>query len=180
MTPFGHLSTAYLISRKEHHFLLAALAGSLIMDADIVLLPFGIYNGLHRIITHNLFCMAIVIGCLLVVFRRSPHRNEILLGVLAGMLSHLAVDCILDDNPSNGLGVAIFWPFSREMFCPFNLDNLLPGGWGGPLLQKSPLFVIRSMLFEIPVICAAVLVLIIKTKKSWMKLPGKYKWVQKR
>ena len=178
MTPFGHLSTAFLISRNDRYFLPAALAGSVIMDADIILLPFGIYNGLHRVITHNLFFLVLTTGLVFLIWRKSLNRNQIIFGLITGMVSHMLLDCVLDDNPTNGLGIAIFWPFSDFMFCPYNFDHLFPENWGASLFKTARFVLIRSLVFEIPVIIGAVMLLILR-KVSIQKIFHRMRWQQR-
>ena len=67
MTPFGHASISMIIgSRMKKEYLLALLIGSLISDVDFILLPFRIFNSVHRYYTHSL--LFIVAAGIIILF----------------------------------------------------------------------------------------------------------------
>jgi len=133
MTPAGRLAVSYLAARRLPALPVGAfLLGGVLPDVDFLALPCECFNGLHRKVTHNLLfvvCGAVLAWCL----PRRARRDQLLCGValLLGGLVHVLVDACLDTNPSNGVGVALLWPWSGRMFSPFNLApaDLCPAGW---------------------------------------------------
>lgn len=99
--------------------LAGCLAGGLAPDADFVLIAFPFFNDVHRVLTHNVFFVAAValLAAAIVKDRKGAHA---LAALMCGLL-HLFIDSVMDDNPTNGLGVALFWPLSGDMFQPFNV-----------------------------------------------------------
>ena len=78
-------------------------------------------------------------------------KKRVGFSLLLGSLLHLAVDSCMDNNPSNGIGVALLWPFYGELFSPFNLlsPSGIETGWKEPIKMIRPMLTV--MLFELPV-----------------------------
>ncbi|WP_197282028.1 metal-dependent hydrolase [Dethiosulfatarculus sandiegensis] len=138
MTPLGHASTTYLAARALPFLSVhALLLGGVLPDIDFIFFPFPFFNQIHRVATHNVFFITLVagIGALWV----KENKAKIFFSLLIGGALHLFIDSIKDDNPTNGLGVAIFWPVSDMMFCPFNLATPDPTnqGWSNPRLDMA-------------------------------------------
>lgn len=139
MTPAGHIAISYLTGRtfKQLH-LPAIIIGGWLPDLDFLLLPFSGFNQWHRTLTHNLLFLGLA-ACLSLVSRHTRY-SRVFLSLLLGGVLHLFFDSCLDTNPSNGIGVALFWPFSAQYFSPFNL--LSPAA--NHLNWMTPLAFIRS------------------------------------
>jgi membrane-bound metal-dependent hydrolase YbcI (DUF457 family) len=106
----------------------AIVVGGLAPDLDLLLLPFAVFNAFHRTASHSLVFVALVaVTCM--VFTRQ-RREAVLAGAALGGLLHLLVDSMMDTNPTNGIGVALFWPFSNATFSPFNAAFTTCPGWG--------------------------------------------------
>lgn len=156
MTPFGHLSASYLASRPLRKLSTPAIViGGLLPDVDFALLALPQFNQLHRVITHSLLfvCLAAGIGFLV-----SPkgRKSAVAAGLLIGGALHLLVDSCLDTNPSNGIGVALWWPFHDAFFSPFNLYSLtaIPtADWGDPIRRIQSAWL--EMLLEMPLYAGA-------------------------
>jgi hypothetical protein len=56
----------------------------------------------------------------------------------------------MDTNPTNGIGIALLWPFYNEFFSPFNLFNpsVSTAGWSQPIEMFRIL--IPTIIYEIP------------------------------
>lgn len=158
MTPLGHLSAAYLAGdATERVSTSAALVGGVLPDVDVLLIATPWFNQLHRVVTHNLLFVALfaALGALCAPQRR---RRAVAVGLLIGGLLHLLIDAGLDSNPTNGVGVALWWPFFDDIVSPFNLWDFLPlepasPGWSQPLRQlwaSAP-----GLLVELPFVAAA-------------------------
>ena len=164
MSPAGHLSLSYLAGNLSRRISLpAAVLGGILPDLDFVFIAFSWFNQIHRLVTHTLLFVGLValVGTLL---RLGGRRQAVFAGLLLGGLLHLLVDACMDNNPTNGIGIALLWPFHHGFFSPFNLfpadQNTV--GWTDPLRQiKSSLFFI---LWEIPLYLAAVLLLL---RRKW-------------
>jgi membrane-bound metal-dependent hydrolase YbcI (DUF457 family) len=107
------------------------VVGGLAPDIDFLLLPLAAFNTLHRSLTHNLF-FVVVTALLLALFSKSG-LSKVFMSALLGGLGHLLVDSVFDSNPGNGVGVAVFWPFSGVFFSPFNLTPGVCPGWSTPI-----------------------------------------------
>jgi membrane-bound metal-dependent hydrolase YbcI (DUF457 family) len=146
------------------------VAGGVLVDIDFLLLPFPFFNAVHRVATHNLLFVAVLAVIGFFVARVRPW--VVALSVALGGLLHLFLDSILDDNPSNGIGVALFWPFSQRVVSPFNLIPPEPNavGWTdlGHVLQGLG----RDLLLELPFIVLAGVLLLVQTGR---KLRVEYK-----
>lgn len=147
MTPLGHAAMSYLMARLSPRLPTRALVlGGISPDIDSVLLAGGNFNDLHRVVTHNLvFVLAIgLVGAGLARERRSWA------GLAAGLgaLVHILVDAVMDNNPSNGIGVALYWPFSHEMVSPFNLLSTTCPGWTSFWAQAACM--VGDLVWEVP------------------------------
>ncbi len=156
MTPFGHVAVAYLAGKSSRKIVMPAiLIGGILPDIDFLFSPFPWFNQIHRGFSHSILFIGIC--ALLARLVSSPgHKRQIALSLFCGGLLHLLVDACLDTNPSNGIGVAFFWPFSEERFSPFNLLQAVETqqlNWEQPVLfLRSSLWII---LLEIPLYLTA-------------------------
>ena len=119
MLPPGHTAIAYIAGKLTPRVSLAAtLVGGQLPDIDICLVLWPQFNQIHRVVTHNLLfiSMAAVLASLLV-----KRRRAVCLGMFWGGLLHLLADACFDAIPSNGIGVALLWPFSAQYFSPITL-----------------------------------------------------------
>jgi membrane-bound metal-dependent hydrolase YbcI (DUF457 family) len=139
MTPVGHVAVGFVLGHAPRRAWApwVAAIGAAVPDVDFVLVWSRHFNEWHRVVTHNLaFVIAVaLLGCVPLARRFGASRAAVA-GVLAlGGLSHLAIDAVMDANASNGIGVALFWPFSDRMVSPFNLatPSSDPRGWDDPL-----------------------------------------------
>jgi membrane-bound metal-dependent hydrolase YbcI (DUF457 family) len=151
MTPPGHFAVSYLIGKLHPRIVLPAiLIGGVLPDIDFLLVPFPWFNQVHRVITHNLLFVGIV-ACVSLFINTPMPKYRIALGLMLGGMLHLFVDSCLDSNASNGIGVALFWPFHEGFFSPFNLFQ--PGesqvGWDQPFVFIMSSF--SKLWVEIPV-----------------------------
>ena len=150
MTPLGHFSVSYLIGKtsRKIHFP-AILVGGILPDIDFVFIFFPWFNHVHRVMTHNLLflCIAALLGTSF----GSRQKRMVFLSLLLGGVLHLFVDSCLDSNPSNGIGVALFWPFYEGFFSPFNFLQIAENqvGWEDPIaLIRSSIW---GIVWEVPV-----------------------------
>ncbi|MEK6710367.1 MAG: metal-dependent hydrolase [Nitrospinota bacterium] len=140
MTPIGHAAVSVLAGQASRRLPLWALVlGGVLPDADYAFFPFDFFMSIHRVVTHNL---AFAFGAALLaagVARR--EKGWAALAAFAGVVLHCLADSVMDSNAANGIGVALFWPFSGWMFSPFNLApevgrlERLPDLW--TMLQRS-------------------------------------------
>ena len=63
---------------------------------------------------------------------------------------HLFVDSCMDNNPTNGIGVAFLWPFYDELLSPFNILSASgnEAGWREPIKMIKPMLLV--MVYEVP------------------------------
>lgn len=161
MTPIGHASLSYLVSNTSSKISLwAIIVGGLLPDVDYIFVLAPWSNLTHRAATHNLLFvgLAATAGYLL----SAKHRKRtIFISLLIGGLLHLFADACIDTVPSNGIGVAIVWPFDSDYyFSPFNLVKPVEhlAGWSerGPSLRT-----LRSEIsWEIPLYLISVVLLL--------------------
>lgn len=160
MTPFGHAAVGLVVARAHARLTPWVVAlGGVLPDVDFVLVWAPRFNEWHRVITHNLLFVALastLVGWLLARRRRLPLAITIA-GLALGGLLHLLVDACMDGNASNGLGIAILWPFDDRMWSPFNVvDAATSGpGWRDPM--RALLGSARGLVWELPWIAAALL-----------------------
>lgn len=128
---------------------MGCLVGGLAPDVDFLFLFFPFFNAIHRVGTHNVF---FVTGVALVMMAcNRTHRLGMGAGALGCGFLHLFIDAVMDNNPSNGIGVALIWPLSGWMFSPFNLLRVQTDhvGWtdvAGSLQNAMVLFIIETPL----------------------------------
>jgi membrane-bound metal-dependent hydrolase YbcI (DUF457 family) len=151
MTPLGHLSVGYIIGQTNKRIIISYVClGSILPDIDFILIGFRWFNEVHRKWTHNLL-FAIVISIGLCIFQKKNNKYLVAFSLLSGILLHIFIDSIMDNNPSNGIGVALFWPFSQVFFSPFNLfaEKSLSFTWQTPsIFIYNAIFLV--MLVEVP------------------------------
>ncbi|MEM8610744.1 MAG: metal-dependent hydrolase [Cyanobacteria bacterium P01_H01_bin.105] len=148
MLPPGHTAIAYIAGKLTPKVSLpATVIGGLLPDVDICLILWPQFNQIHRLVTHNLLFIATLALLASLVVRQ---RRAVVCGLLWGGLLHLLVDACFDTNPSNGIGIALLWPFSTQYFSPINL--LVPPQ--NPVTWHQPLAMFRQTMtglwWEIP------------------------------
>jgi membrane-bound metal-dependent hydrolase YbcI (DUF457 family) len=154
MLPPGHLAISYLLGqglRKswQQPVLLATIISGLAPDIDFVLLPFTFFNQAHRLFTHNL-CFISLVALALTIRKPLAQRLPVLISAALGGALHLLIDACFDTNPSNGLGVPFFWPFSSQYFSPINLTPPPTTGITSTLGWQAPLAMLQTSLGTIP------------------------------
>ena len=149
MTPAGHLSISYISGRSIKNISLSAvLIGAVLPDLDFLFIFFEWFNQVHRVITHNILfiCLVSIAGLLAAPKGR---KKAVCMGLLIGGIMHLFVDSVMDNNASNGIGLAFLWPFYNEFFSPFNILEIQHKfGWDEPLKMLRSL--LPTMLYELP------------------------------
>jgi membrane-bound metal-dependent hydrolase YbcI (DUF457 family) len=150
MTPIGHLSVSFITGKSINKFSLPALMiGGALPDIDFVFILFEWFNQVHRVITHNIFfiILASFIGML---FASCERRQTVGFSMFIGGALHLFIDSCMDNNPGNGVGIALLWPLSADFFSPFNLLPFTANshGWSDPLKMLKTL--VPNMMYEIP------------------------------
>lgn len=150
MTPIGHLSISYISSKSIRNLSLPAIIiGGILPDIDFLFISFEWFNKYHHVITHNLvFIIFTALAGFFVVPREKS--KTVLLSMLLGASLHLFVDSCMDNNPTNGVGVALFWPFYKQTLSPFNLlsPSGIEAGWGDPIGMIKPMLLV--VLYEVP------------------------------
>jgi len=148
------------------------VAGGVLIDIDFVLLPFSFFNEIHRVVTHNIFFL-LALALLLGMWVESSERRRVFFSVLLGGALHLFFDSILDSNPTNGIGVALFWPVSDGMFSPFNLVvDQVEAGWSD--LAGSLYAVLIDMLYELPFAIAALFLAVYRIRCALQRILWRY------
>jgi len=154
MTPAGHLSVSYISGRSIKNISLSAvLIGAVMPDLDFVFIFFDWFNQVHRVLTHNLI---FVLFFSITGFLAAPkeRKKAVCLGLFTGGILHLLIDSVMDNNPSNGIGIAFLWPISNDFFSPFNLLEVQHKfGWNEPFKMFRSL--LPTMLYEVPFYLAA-------------------------
>ena len=161
MTPLGHLATSYLIGKSNKKIVISSIIlGGLAPDLDLILIPFKHYNDYHRILTHNLL-FVLGFSFILVIINKKHNGWLVLLSSIIGGLLHLFIDSIIDNNPSNGIGIAWLWPFSDRVLSPFNLISekyYKLEGWDN--FWKMAKHSLRILYFEIPFILISIIIIV--------------------
>ncbi|MDH4027593.1 MAG: metal-dependent hydrolase [Nitrospirota bacterium] len=166
MTPFGHLSVSYIPHKTFRNISLPALLiGGLSPDLDFLFIFFDWFNQVHRVVTHNLF-FAALISLSGMFFAAKGRRRAVVSSLLLGMLLHLLADSCMDNNPTNGIGLALFWPLSGEFYSPFNLLHVSErsAGWRDPLRMFSSLMPV--VVYEVPLYLLAGLIFFRSRKRQ--------------
>lgn len=157
MTPLGHAAIGFITGRSFPRLPMAPLlVGSLLPDIDFAAFIFGELNGAHRGATHSI-AFAALAGILVAAFIR---RDRWAWGIAAftGVLLHILVDSMLDTNPSNGTGVALFWPVYQKAVSPLNLAFTECGSWINPMGALTCSWSV--IIFELPFLLLAGILLI--------------------
>lgn len=150
----GHAAVSLLAARGLRLPAAAFIGAGVAPDIDFLFFAHPAFNEFHRVATHNLLFALLVALLAAAIGRGSPR---VFLAAALGVGLHLACDAVLDANASNGIGVAVSWPFSDRMWSPFNLmqawagDN--PAGWSDP--AASLRLALAAILFELPFWAAA-------------------------
>lgn len=159
MTPIGHASLSYITGKSFRNISLPAIIlGGLSPDFDFMFLFFDWFNQIHRVVSHNLIFIAL--ASLISSFFAVKGRKCIVgLSFLAGGLLHLFFDSFMDNNPTNGIGIALMWPVSDKVISPFNIlqPSLHLPGWRYPMKMIHSL--IPVMLFELPFYAVSIFLL---------------------
>lgn len=163
MTPIGHTAISFCIGKasKKHKLIIPAIIIGTIPDIDFVFIGFDWFNEYHRVITHNIFFVAIT-GLLLQRIYRF-NKKELIFLFLVGM-GHLIIDSIMDSNPTNGIGVSYLFPFDKNTYSPFNLLSIPDSNtsWNQPIEMLKRSF--KLIFWEIPFVLLAII--LIKTNKG--------------
>ncbi|OYD82907.1 metal-dependent hydrolase [Azospirillum brasilense] len=159
MTPVGHAAVSWLAGRP---FPGAArpwlIAGGLVPDADLLLGLAGDFNELHRQGTHSLAfaaLFALLAWAVCKAARRPIAARTAAIAAAVGVLLHIQADSMLDGNATNGVGVALFWPFSDWMYAPLNLLATGCPGWDRPVAAMT--CAAPGLLWELPFVLLAAL-----------------------
>ena len=166
MTPAGHLSVSYISGRlSKNIYLLPFIVGGLLPDIDFLFIFFKWFNQAHRVISHNLLFIFIVAlsGSFLSSYK---SRKIVALSLFLGGFLHLMIDSCMDNNSSNGIGIAIFWPFHDKFFSPFNIYHAASAdfGWNEPIRMFKALAPL--MIYEIAFYILAIFILIKQKAKQ--------------
>jgi len=165
MTPIGHLTVSYITGKSVRYLSLTALiTGGILPDIDFLFLFFDWFNQVHRVVTHNL--LFILFASLLAASLAHKGRKQATgFSLFLGGILHLLIDSVMDNNPTNGIGIALLWPLSDSFFSPFNLfhASLNAPGWSEPVKMFRTL--LPSLVYEIPFYIASLL-LFLKSNKS--------------
>lgn len=171
MSPVGHISVSYILTASASKItILSGIIGALLVDFDFIFLPFPWFNEIHRVVTHNIFFVFVLslLGWFVV---KGEYKKYVMTGLLIGGMSHLIIDALMDSNPSNGMGVAFFWPLINQNFLIYNFlpptaENTT--GWQNP--SEMMKFSFLAILIELPFyIVAATIFIIKKIRKSNLK-----------
>ncbi len=150
MTPLGHISASIVTGHSFKKLCMPALiVGGVLPDIDFIFILAGFFNQVHRVITHNLTFIFLASLIAMFIVGKEKSATVGMSMVISGAL-HLFIDSVMDNNPSNGIGVSLFWPFSDVFFSPFNIltPATNPYGWNDPLqMLKS---ILPNLLYEIP------------------------------
>ena len=131
MTPIGHSAVGFISGSKIKSLsILFLILGSVFPDFDFVFYFMDDFNVLHRTFSHSvLFLTLVSVG--IFIFSKGVNKNVNALSFFIGAMLHLLIDSVLDTNPSNGLGIMILWPLSKEYFyllSPFGIE-INNGSW---------------------------------------------------
>ncbi|MBC8074092.1 MAG: metal-dependent hydrolase, partial [Deltaproteobacteria bacterium] len=156
MTPAGHLAIGVLIghasARARAWAPRAVAVGAVLPDIDFLMVWSSHFNAWHRVVTHNL--LFVLASSLLLAIPLARRQHVALLAMttalFVGGLSHLLVDACIDANASNGVGVALGWPFDARMVAPIELVTPSDDGrgWADPLAAAAG--AARGLAWELP------------------------------
>lgn len=120
MTPIGHASISIILWKFLNKLpLIPFIVGGILPDIDFIFVFFTWFNSIHRVYTHNIL-FVLITGLLCFLWKNDNFKN-IFIAIIIGGFAHLFIDSILDSNPSNGIGIALLFPLSSEVYSPFNL-----------------------------------------------------------
>lgn len=159
MSPLGHAAIALLARRAIMRYtntnldLQGILLGSVLPDLDIVLLPFGKREYVHRTFSHSPF---LVLIAAFLLSSRLPAN-----AVLCGGVSHLLVDNFWGGDPP---GVAWFFPFDRKR-------HLIGGELG--MRSRDPGERVRVVALELVIVLISAMILLIHPHRN-----GALGWAQ--
>jgi membrane-bound metal-dependent hydrolase YbcI (DUF457 family) len=166
MTPIGHLSVSYITGRSIKGISIpAVMIGGLLPDFDFLFLFFEWFNQIHRVISHNIIFI-IVASIVASVFAPRGRKQAVGLGLFLGALTHLFIDSVMDNNPTNGIGIALLWPFTDKFFSPFNLFHASANapGWSEPLRMIKTL--VPGIIYELPFYVISLYLLLNRKEKN--------------
>lgn len=134
-------------------------------DIDFLFLFFDWFNQIHRVVTHNI-AFVLLASLLAAVLAAKGKKQVIGFSLLCGGMLHLMIDSFMDNNPTNGIGIAALWPVSDNFFSPFNLfhASLNTPGWKKPLAMIRTL--IPGLLYEVPFYIMAIFLLLRQKRKN--------------
>ena len=166
MTPIGHLTVSYISGKSCRNISLTALIiGGVLPDIDFLFLFFDWFNQVHRVVTHNIFF--ILLASLLTAALAAKGKKQVIgFSLLFGGMLHLMIDSFMDNNPTNGMGIALLWPLSDNFFSPFNLfhASLNAPGWNKPFRMIRTL--IPGLLYEVPFYIVSVFLFLKKRRNN--------------
>lgn len=158
MTPLGHGAVALVAGRVPRLEPWALVVGAVLPDLDWLLFWAPGFNEWHRVATHNVafVLVASALASVGVARWRGLALGRVFGAVLLGAALHVLVDACMDTNPSNGIGIAPWWPWSEVMWSPFNVmayeDN--PAGWSD--FARAAPGVLKGIAWELPFLAVAV------------------------
>ena len=157
MTPLGHGAVALVAGRARRLEPWALVLGGVLPDLDWLLFWAPGFNEWHRVATHNVVFVVLASAIAAVVVGRWRRLSlaRAYAAVALGAALHVLVDACMDTNPTNGIGIAPWWPFADTMWSPFNVmayeDN--PDGWND--FTRAAPGVLRGILWELPFLALA-------------------------
>lgn len=164
MTPAGHVSVSFIAGswlfrgQRRNTVIPALIIGGIAPDMDFLFFLFDWFNKVHRVISHNLLFITVVALVGAVISGREKWMAAAS-GLFIGGLLHLAIDSCLDNNPTNGIGIAFFWPFLEGLYSPFNLLTANDAGIGWDQPGKMLGLMMPLVLYEIPLYLIAAFLL---------------------
>ncbi len=150
MTPIGHASVSYITGTSCKKISLPLIIfGGVLPDIDFLFIFFDWFNQVHRVISHNVFFI-IAVSVLFSFFAGKNKKLTMGISLFLGGFLHLLIDACMDNNPTNGTGIALMWPVSDAFFSPFNLlhPSSNTAGWSQP--SRMIMTLVPGMLYEIP------------------------------
>lgn len=124
------------LAPKKEWLILGLILGSILPDADILLVAIATVaklptENLHRTFTHSIFTAIFIflVFWIIGLLTHRPHWTNLGIGLGIGVLLHIALDLLLWFN-----GVALLWPINLYV----NLwQGIAPPVWLGNLLQTA-------------------------------------------
>jgi membrane-bound metal-dependent hydrolase YbcI (DUF457 family) len=158
MTPAGHLSVSYILGRALKNIPIPAIIiGGIMPDLDFLFIFFEWFNQAHRVVTHNIAFVFLAAAAAMLA-APGGQKKAAAIGIVAGGLLHLFIDSVMDNNSSNGIGIAFLWPFYDGFFSPFNFLELQHRAtWKEPFKMIGVMLPV--LLYELPFYMTALFVL---------------------